>query len=246
MMPTLLDHLLAAVLVVGFPIYAARNYRAFVAAVPSGAPGARLHEYAITIVLQWTLLGATLLVWRYAPRPWTALGLAVPPGLASLLGLGITLLVFALLAQQWLAVQRLDTKGFEGLAAQVEPVRELMPHTRAEYRGFQALAITAGVCEEVLYRGYLIWYLETGLGRWPAVLVAGVAFGVAHFYQGTAGVLKTGVIGILAGALYAGTGSLLWPMLAHAAIDLQGGAIGWRVVEKSVDSNDHSVRPPQP
>lgn len=246
MIPTLLDHLLAAVLVVGFPIYAAHNYRAFVAAVPSREPDARLREYAITMVLQWALLGATLLVWRYAARPWTALGLAVPPGRASLLGLGITLLLFGLLAHQWFAVQRLDTKGFQGLAAQVEPVRELIPHTRTEYRAFQALAITAGVCEEVLYRGYLIWYLETGLGRWPAVLVAGAAFGVAHFYQGKAGVLKTGVIGILTGVLYAGTGSLLWPMVAHAAIDLQGGAIGWWVVEKGVGSNDHSVRPPQP
>jgi membrane protease YdiL (CAAX protease family) len=230
MNPTLPDHLLAAVLVVGLPVYAARSYRSFVAAVRAGVPGVRLREYAITMVLHWTLVGVTLLVWWQAARPWTALGLAVPPGPRSIVGLGITVLVIVLLAYQWTVIQRLDTKGFESLAAQVEPVRELMPHTRAEYRTFQALSITAGVCEEVFYRGYLIWYLATGLGRWPAVLLAGVVFGIAHFYQGKAGVLKTGVIGVLAGVVYAGTGSLLWPMLAHAAIDLQGGAIGWRVV----------------
>jgi membrane protease YdiL (CAAX protease family) len=232
MNPTLLDHLLAAVLVVGFPIYAARSYRSFVAAVRAGVPGVRLQEYGYTMLLQWTLVALTLLWWRHGGRPAAALGLALPLGLQSLVGLGIAVLILVLLAYQWMAIQRLDTKGFEGLAAQVEPVRELMPHTRAEYRVFQALSITAGVCEEVLYRGYLIWYLATGLGRWPAVLVAGIVFGIAHFYQGKAGVLKTGVIGVLAGALYAGTGSLLWSMLAHAAIDLQGGAIGWRVVGK--------------
>ncbi|MGH7427607.1 MAG: CPBP family intramembrane glutamic endopeptidase [Gemmatimonadales bacterium] len=232
MNPTLPDHLLAALLVVGFPVYAARSYRSFVAAVRAGVPGVRLQEYVITMVLHWTLVGVTLLLWWQAARPWSSLGLAVPTGPRSVAGLVIMGLVIVLLAYQWMAIQRLDAKGFEGLAAQVEPVRELMPHTRAEYRVFQALSITAGVCEEVLYRGYLIWYLATGSGRWPAVLVAGVVFGIAHFYQGKAGVLKTGVIGVLAGVLYASTGSLLWSMVAHAAIDLQGGAIGWRVVGK--------------
>jgi membrane protease YdiL (CAAX protease family) len=230
MNPTLLDHLLAAFLVVGFPMYAARSYRSFVAAVRAGVPGVRLREYGYTMVLQWTLVAMTLLWWWYGRRPAAALGLILPLGLQSLVGLGIAVLVIVLLTYQWKAIQRLDPKGFEGLAAQVAPVRELMPHTRAEYRVFQALSITAGVCEEVLYRGYLIWYLATGLGRWPAVLVAGVVFGIAHFYQGKAGVLKTGVIGVLTGVLYAGTGSLLWSMLTHAAIDLQGGTIGWRVV----------------
>jgi hypothetical protein len=137
MNPTLLDHLLAAVLVVGFPIYAARSYRSFVAAVRAGVPGVRLREYGFTMVLQWTLVALTLLWWRHGGRAATALGLALPLGLRSLVGLGIAVLVIVLLAYQWMAIQRLDTKGFEGLAAQVEPVRDLMPHTRAEYRAFR-------------------------------------------------------------------------------------------------------------
>jgi len=36
--------------------------------------------------------------------------------------------------------------------------------------------------------------------------------------------VKTGVTGLIMGALFVATGSLLWPMILHAAVDLQGGA----------------------
>ncbi len=53
------------------------------------------------------------------------------------------------------------------------------------------------------------------------VVVAAVAFGAAHAYQGAAGVLLTGVLGGVFAALYLQTGSLLLPVLLHAAVDLR-------------------------
>jgi membrane protease YdiL (CAAX protease family) len=53
------------------------------------------------------------------------------------------------------------------------------------------------------------------------VVVAGVAFGLAHAYQGVGGVLSTGVLGAVLAALYLGTGSLLLPVVLHAVIDLR-------------------------
>ena len=56
-------------------------------------------------------------------------------------------------------------------------------------------------------------------------------FGLAHWYQGRVGVLKTGLLGGLMATFYLGTGSLLWPAILHVAIDLQGGAVGRRVLQ---------------
>jgi membrane protease YdiL (CAAX protease family) len=53
------------------------------------------------------------------------------------------------------------------------------------------------------------------------VVIAALAFGLAHAYQGRAGVLTTGVLGGVMAALYLQTGSLLLPVLLHAAIDLR-------------------------
>lgn len=60
-----------------------------------------------------------------------------------------------------------------------------------------------------------------GLPSAVLVLVAAVAFGLAHAYQGRAGIVLTGVLGGVMAALYLGTGSLLLPVLLHAAIDLR-------------------------
>lgn len=95
---------------------------------------------------------------------------------------------------------------------------------------FRRLSLTAGICEEIVYRGYLIWYLAAFVGAWPAAVLAGFAFGAVHIYQGPAGVVRTGIVGLGAGVLYVGTGSLLWPMILHAAIDLQGGALAQRAL----------------
>ncbi|MEJ7704018.1 MAG: CPBP family intramembrane glutamic endopeptidase [Geodermatophilaceae bacterium] len=48
-----------------------------------------------------------------------------------------------------------------------------------------------------------------------------MAFGLAHLYQGRGGVVTTSVLGALLTFLYVGTGTLLVPMLVHAAIDLR-------------------------
>jgi uncharacterized protein len=60
-----------------------------------------------------------------------------------------------------------------------------------------------------------------GLPDGVLVVVAGVAFGLAHAYQGVAGVVTTGLLGGVMAALYLSTGSLLLPVLLHAAIDLR-------------------------
>jgi len=68
------------------------------------------------------------------------------------------------------------------------------------------------------------------VGAWPAVFLGALIFGVGHLYQGPAGVMKTGATGLLMGILYVGTGSLLFPMILHAAVDLHGGAMARRVL----------------
>jgi membrane protease YdiL (CAAX protease family) len=53
------------------------------------------------------------------------------------------------------------------------------------------------------------------------VLVAAAGFGLAHAYQGVAGVLTTGVLGGVLAAVYLQTGSLLLPVVLHVVIDLR-------------------------
>jgi membrane protease YdiL (CAAX protease family) len=224
------DHAVLALLFLVLPFLVAWKYRQFVVRVRSGAPGARAGEYRSTIRWQWGVTLALLAAWWLAGRPLPVLGFAVPGGWRLVVGAGATLLGLGLLFAQWRAVLALDAAGAEKLRAQMEPVVDVLPHTHREHRLFRLLAITAGVCEEIVFRGYVLWHLDTFVPMWAAVVIGATAFGLGHLYQGAAGVVKTGVVGLVAGALYAGTGSLLWPIVLHVAIDLQGGAIGWRML----------------
>ena len=88
---------------------------------------------------------------------------------------------------------------------------------------FGLVSVTAGVCEEILYRGLLLAVLSPVVGTWPAVLLSSLIFGLGHAYQGASGIIKTTVIGLVMALLAVFSGSLFVPMLLHAVIDLTSG-----------------------
>jgi membrane protease YdiL (CAAX protease family) len=229
MTPGPLDHLGALVLVVLWPLHARWAYGRAVQELRGGRAGVRLREYRMTMVIEWLLAAAFMTAWFGSGRTAGALGLALPDGTPTWLGLGVTLLALAFLGYQERTLRRMDACELtRHLTSQVEPVDAILPRTAAEVRAFRALCVTAGVCEELLYRGFLLAHAAAYLGAWPGALAAGAAFGLAHAYQGATGVLKTGAVGLLAGALAVLSGSILWPMILHVAIDLQGAAIAQR------------------
>jgi uncharacterized protein len=103
---------------------------------------------------------------------------------------------------------------------------ELLPRSPKERWVFAGLSGAAGVGEELAFRGYALLALQAlGLGPWPAALLASGAFGVVHAYQGLAGMVRTGVMGVVLSAGVLSTGSLFPAMAAHALVDLIGGLV---------------------
>ena len=101
-----------------------------------------------------------------------------------------------------------------------------LPHTARDLRTFVGVSITAGIVEELLYRGFALWYLVQFMPLWAAVVVSSVFFGLCHSYQGASGCLRTGLAGLAFALLYVLTGSIWLPIIGHALLDaLQGAAI---------------------
>ncbi|MBB6170253.1 membrane protease YdiL (CAAX protease family) [Nocardiopsis mwathae] len=98
----------------------------------------------------------------------------------------------------------------------------LAPRTPAERRLAAALAITAGIGEELLYRGLFIALgVSFGLPLWAAAILSCVLFAIAHLYQGWWGLVGPGLVGVLFTVVYLGTGSLIIPILLHIALDVR-------------------------
>lgn len=79
------------------------------------------------------------------------------------------------------------------------------------------IALLAGVCEELLFRGPLQTALLRRLPPWLALVLGGLLFGVAHMYL--FGVLPIALIGIVLGAIVLRTGSIFPAMLLHTVYD---------------------------
>lgn len=86
------------------------------------------------------------------------------------------------------------------------------------------IPLTAGFCEELIWRGYIITRLEArGRGRWAAILLSAVAFALIH---GTPiHWVFTLMMGIVAGYYYTRERNLVPLMITHAVIDLW--SFGW-------------------
>jgi len=224
-LPTALDHLLAVVLAVLFPIRASTfGYRRLAQASESEVPAVRRSLYRQALWIQWGLVAALGAWWIARARAWASLGLTIP-ATPTFLGITAAALVGATLLLLQSRRGARDPQVLELVMKRLHNVERMLPHDLGELRVFRALAVTAGVCEEVLYRGFLLWYLGHWMGPVPGLAVAAAVFGVGHSYQGPRGIAVTALVGMVLGLVYLASGSLLPAMLLHAAGDLHSGTL---------------------
>ncbi len=210
---------LLIVLVVADLLWSPGYVRRVRAAVTIGDLLARTRMYRLTLELSWTAAAVALLVLLAGGLSLRDIGFRPPSGdsleryggvLAGALG--------GLLVGTVVAV----TVARRGRTTRpIGDIDVLLPRTAGERRWYAAVAVTAGTTEEVLYRGFALVVLTAVLPAAAAVGVAAVVFGLAHAYQGVAGMLVTGLSAVGLGALYLATGSLLPGMVLHVLIDLR-------------------------
>lgn len=85
------------------------------------------------------------------------------------------------------------------------------------------LVVIVAVAEETVFRGYLILRFGAIAGsRTMAVLVSTVIFSLGHGYEGTAGVITVGVLGLIFALVYVWRKSLVAPIVMHFLQDFIG------------------------
>ena len=183
----------------------------------------RVRSYVLTITFEWLLFvfvvvgvrrsGASALLvlgdhWQSARQVLRDIGIAAAFWLVSA---GILFIVGRLLR----------------VAALARNMDFILPHGAAELTLWIALSVTAGICEETIFRGYLQRQFIALTKNAPAgILLSAAAFGVAHVYQGFRMVILIGVFGAMFGILAYWRGSVRPGMIVHAWQDSLGGVVG--------------------
>jgi membrane protease YdiL (CAAX protease family) len=220
----LLDVIFVVAFVGIFPVVSARKFPAQMRRIAEFRTGARIAAYRETMAWEWGLAAAGTAVWWAGGRSFAELGLRAPSGAGFWVSLGLVLLGVALLTLQLRSAERSEEHRRELRAALGGPL-VFLPRTPEEERGFTALSITAGVCEELLYRGWLIAWLVPLIGLPAAAVLSTVAFGAAHFWGGPSVTLRATAMGAVLCGLFLLSGSLWIPILAHAAVDHNMGSL---------------------
>lgn len=161
----------------------------------------RLQVYASVIVGQ-------LLLVRYVRAGLRGTTLRELAGRAAVIDVAIA-------AAFWLVARFILDAVRTLLGTSDEQVSALLPRTTTEKVLWIVLSIVAGLCEEIIYRGYL----QRKLG----VIVQAVVFGLSHGYQGPRSIALITVYGLLFGLLAKYRKSLVPGMLAHAWTDIYAG-----------------------
>jgi membrane protease YdiL (CAAX protease family) len=180
----------------------------------------RLSGYFLALAEEWLV---ALIIWLWLRFRHLPLGSLVhgnwrgPRSLFRDLGIAVGFLIVEMPLTSVLS--RLLHLNFDATA--------MLPHSTLELAVWIAMAMTAGFCEELIFRGYLMHQFASWTGS-PVLAIAlqGIIFGLVHGYQGKVMIIIV-LIGWLFGALAWWRGSLLPGMFAHGVQDTIGGILGF-------------------
>ena len=207
-------------------------------AQPALTSAQRVSLYASTIAFQWFIVA--VVYWRSVSRHMSPadLGLVVSGVWKTL---SVAFIFTALLCvNQWAGLRKIalvpaDQRGFL-----FQFTQKIMPQTTRETFAFIVLALTAGLSEEFIYRGFVFALFSVVFGSslsdiFLATVASSIWFAAAHLYQGRRGMTTTFVVGMMFCIVRIWTGNLVPAMLGHAGVDLVAGLSGPRVLRAKPD-----------
>ncbi len=195
--------------------------------LPTSTVSNNLPSYLASIAMEWAL--AALVFWGLWMRgtPLHAVLGQSRSGWKEWLadaGAGLAFWIIALMLLSTIAV------ALKPLHLHPENIRttvsKLAPYTIPELIAWTALSITAGVCEEFIFRGYLQQQFTRISHRiWIGAAASAIIFGFSHGYEGLVGMLLITAFGALFSVFSLVRGNLRAGMMAHAWHDFLSGMV---------------------
>ena len=231
--PNWADHILAFIFCIGIPFYGALQRRKGFGDITFSSEQKK--TFYISGSFSLFVMGVTVMsVWLLFRRPVSEIGLTQPRDFSLWWWMPI---VFALIYLADTVITLSTKKSLDKAIDNWKKRTPFLPTKRTELPEYFLMCFSAGVFEEIVYRGYLVtycWYLFEGFNyqQLLAVLLPAFVFSIAHFYQGGKAVIKIFVLAVVFGYLYIFSGSLLIVMILHFLMNAIGGLLTIKYVKE--------------
>lgn len=183
---------------------------------------ARTTGYRKNTVKMVILLAMLCLACWQAGRGPAALGLDIPVSMAGMWGLGIAgILLVALYVSANVSTSRFDGAQRQEMLERIKS-NDHMPRTGRELAGFVPMIALVSTGWELLYRGFLLLLLTPLVGAAAAIILAALAYGLAHGYEKKSQLVGSIVSAFLFTLAFYYTQSLWWLILLHIGLPLFG------------------------
>jgi len=188
-------------------------------------PDKLIEVYKSTFIYQLILVGLVGLAFYFNSESIDVIGLAfLNNPLDSIFLIAASLLFFWIVHSITPSV-----KNLKKIKKKYAKIYYLVPKTPGEYKFAIFLSFVAGICEEIIYRGFLFWQLTLYMPFYLAVVITNIIFGLLHWGTGKENAISTFVLGMIYSALSIYFDSL-WPaILAHILTDLYSISIGYKL-----------------
>lgn len=224
----MIDWLLAALLILVLPGLAIwRSLH------PRTKAASRMQRYLNSIAYVAVLLLLLAASWWSAGRDWSQLGLGWPFTRGAAIGLLVFIGLFALIS----TISHFKTRNL-ALEAKAELkaktlAHDMLPQNPRELAVFLLLAVLLGCGWELLYRGFLWWFLAPHVGTVGAICIAALAYGLGHGIKHGKQAIGSVIMAFAFMVAFVLTRNLWWLMLIHTALPLSGGLNAWRGFRRS-------------
>ncbi len=183
----------------------------------------RLIDYKKTLVLFWGLTILILVNFFITKTP--QLNFYPNFGTISII---LSILVIALSIIQY----RFSNVRDETLNTAKDKTKDIyfyLPKSKGEFNWFILLSISAGICEEIIFRLFLFEFLHEHINVWIAFVLTNIIFALTHIGSGKQNIINVFILGLLFSAIYYFSGNIWIAVFLHIAIDINGGILGYRI-----------------
>ncbi len=124
-------------------------------------------------------------------------------------------------------------KDLVSIKKKYDKLSYLIPKNLSEYKFAIMLSFMVGICEEIIYRGFLFWQMTLYLPLVLALLITNIVFGLLHWGTGMKNAIAAFVLGMIYSALSIYFDSLWGAILAHILTDVYSVSIGYKIYKLS-------------